>query len=258
MSASRTTIMKPPHRATNPLLLVPGFCFCARLLLATGFIAVTGILQFVRAAPPPFEWANLAGTVNDDYGRAMAADAAGNSYFTGSIDGTATFGSTKITSSGGSNRPDIFVALIENGDTVWVKRAGTVGGNASGDFGAGIGLDASGNIYLGGTLGVNDPGSLAVFDSITPSMYGRRDIFVAKMAGTAPANGPAISFSLAGTTLNVTWPLANADFNIESSASLGSGFGPATEPRVTNSAPQTISVTILPLGTQKFYRLARP
>ena len=36
------------------------------------------------------------------------------------------------------------------------------------------------------------------------------------------------------------------------------GFGPATEPRVTNAIAQTITLTILPSGTQKFYPLARP
>lgn len=89
-------------------------------------------------------------------------------------------------------------------------------------------------------------------------MYGRRDIFVAKIGGSAPPNGPTMSFTLAGTNLSVTWPLANADFNLECSASLGGWFGPATEPRVTNTVAQTITVTILPSGTQEFYRLARP
>lgn len=56
----------------------------------------------------PFAWVRVVGTPNKDYGRGFAADANGNCYITGSFDGTATFGSTNISSSGGSNRPDIF------------------------------------------------------------------------------------------------------------------------------------------------------
>ncbi len=145
-----------------------------------------------------------AGTGADE-GLGATIDANGNLLITGVARSDTRFKNLDFPDATGS----IFVALIENGDTVWVKRAGTVGGTASGDFGVGIGLDASGNIYLGGTLGVNDPGSVAVFDSMTPSMYGRRDIFVTKLGGTATPIGPTMSLSLTGTILSVTWPLAN-------------------------------------------------
>jgi hypothetical protein len=150
-----------------------------------------------------------AGTGADE-GIGAMIDGDGNLLITGATRTGTKFKNLDFPDGTGS----IFVALIENGDTVWVKRAGTVGGSASGDFGAGIGLDASGNIYVGGTLGRNDPASLAVFDSITPSLYGQRDSFVAKIGGNAPPNVPTMSFSLSGT--------------------------------------------ILPTGTQKFYRLAHP
>jgi hypothetical protein len=146
--------MKPSsYRTTNLLLLRAAFCFCARLLLVIGFIAITGVLQSLQAASPPFEWANVAGTVNDDYGRAMAVDAAGNTYVTGSIDGMATFGSTNfgstnITSSGGSNRPDIFVSKYNaGGQLLWVREIGGTGT----DLAFGIAVDSSSNVIVTGS-----------------------------------------------------------------------------------------------------------
>jgi hypothetical protein len=50
--------------------------------------------------PPPFAWARVVGAAGHDYGRAIVVDTNGNSYITGSFDGTATFGHTNITSSG--------------------------------------------------------------------------------------------------------------------------------------------------------------
>src|ERR1043165_6236923 len=78
--------------------------------------------------PPSFAWARVSGTVNSDSGRGFAVDTNGNSYVTGSFDGTATFGNTNITSSGGANRPDIYVAKYDSsGRVVWVRRAGGTG-----------------------------------------------------------------------------------------------------------------------------------
>lgn len=59
-----------------------------------------------------WQWAAAAGGVDGaygDYGRGIAVDSSGNCYVTGNFYGTATFGSTSLTSSGGS---DIFVAKL--------------------------------------------------------------------------------------------------------------------------------------------------
>ena len=58
-----------------------------------------------------WQWAVQAGGLNTEISRGIAINNAGNSYVTGFFDGTATFGSYTITSSGSS---DIFVAKVNN------------------------------------------------------------------------------------------------------------------------------------------------
>jgi hypothetical protein len=92
-----------------------------------------------------WQWAKSAGGSSDDRGRGVAVDTSGNTYITGYFHGTATFGSTTLTSQGPP--PDVFVAkLSTNGAWQWAKSAG--GPNY--DIGADVAVDASGNTYITG------------------------------------------------------------------------------------------------------------
>jgi hypothetical protein len=69
-----------------------------------------------------FSWAKSAGGSGGDYGQSIAVDADGNSYVSGYFEGTAIFGGTTLTSSGGT---DIFIAKMNAvGNWQWVKQAG--------------------------------------------------------------------------------------------------------------------------------------
>ncbi|MCB5253413.1 MAG: SBBP repeat-containing protein [Candidatus Cloacimonadaceae bacterium] len=115
-------------------------------------------------------WANQAGGISYDYGQSIATDSNGNSYVTGSFEGTAVFGSTTLASSGQS---DIFVAKMDsNGNWLWAKKAG----GSSYDYGYGIAVDSSGNSYVTGNFSDS-----AVFGSTTLTSSGDYDIFVAKI-----------------------------------------------------------------------------
>ncbi|RSK50362.1 SBBP repeat-containing protein [Hymenobacter rigui] len=73
-----------------------------------------------------------------------ATDAAGNTFVTGSFQGTLTLGATTLTSTGDY---DAFVAkLLPDGSYAWAVQAGGRGA----DFGTGIALDASGNVHVAG------------------------------------------------------------------------------------------------------------
>jgi hypothetical protein len=62
----------------------------------------------------------------------------------GYFDDTATFGGTNLTSRGGS---DIFVAKYDSAGTLaWVKQEG----GANNDYGDGIAVNGTGNIYVTG------------------------------------------------------------------------------------------------------------
>jgi len=88
------------------------------------------------------QWVKKIGGSGDNRGRAIAVDAAGNSYFSGSFSGTANFSGQNQTSSGGN---DIFIAKYNtSGSRVWVRKAG---GNKD-DRGRDITLDGAGNLYL--------------------------------------------------------------------------------------------------------------
>jgi len=115
-------------------------------------------------------WAKQAGGTGHDYGLSIAVDANGNSYVTGYFDGSATFGTTTLISSG---EDDIFVAKIDpNGNWLWAKKAG----GTSWDYGCGIAVDANGNSYITGYFDDS-----VTFGTTTLISSGDYDIFVAKL-----------------------------------------------------------------------------
>ncbi len=131
-------------------------------------------------------WAKSVRGASHDDGSDIAVDALGNSYVTGSFDGSATFDATTLTSAGGF---DIFVAKYDaNGTVVWAKAAG----GTNHEPGNGIAVDASGNSYITGHFFA---GSIT-FGAITLTSAGSSDIFVAKY----DASGTVVWAKAAGGT----------------------------------------------------------
>jgi hypothetical protein len=115
-------------------------------------------------------WAKKAGGTSWDHGYGIAVDAKGNSYVTGYFYGSATFGTTTLTSSGSY---DIFVAKMDsNGNWLWVKQAG----GTNEDGGISIAINANGNSYITGVFEES-----ATFGTTTLTSSGSQDIFVAKL-----------------------------------------------------------------------------
>ena len=117
-----------------------------------------------------FQWVKTYGSTSSDYGYGIAVDSSGNSYTTGTFEGTVDFGGGDVTSAGGS---DIFVLKLNSSGTFqWVK---TFGGPAA-DYGYGIAVDSSGNSYITGFFrGTVDFGGGDVTSA------GSNDIFVLKL-----------------------------------------------------------------------------
>jgi hypothetical protein len=114
-------------------------------------------------------WAKQAGSTGSDAGSGIVTDRNGNCYITGNFSGTATFGTTTLTSSGGA---DIFTAKYDAaGNVLWVKQAGGV----NGDGGNQIATDGSGNSYVTGAFS-----DTAAFGSINLFSNGGADVFIAK------------------------------------------------------------------------------
>ena len=117
-------------------------------------------------------WAKNAGGTYNDYGYSIAVDASGNSYITGCFCGSATFGSTTLTSNGDY---DIFIAKLDNcGNWLWANNAG----GTSDDRGTSTAVDASRNSYVTGYFYDS-----ATFGSTTLTSNGGYDtnIFVTKV-----------------------------------------------------------------------------
>jgi len=168
-------------------------------------------------------WAHKAGGTSPDYGYGIATDSSGNSYVTGYFEGTASFGTITLTSSG---YIDIFIAKLDSsGNWLWVKKAG--GTNYDGGYG--IAIDSSGNSYVTGYF----QGS-ASFGTITlTSNSNSRDIFVAKLdssgnwlwakqaGGTSPDYSYGIAIDSSGNSYVTGYFWGTASFGTTTLTSSG-------------------------------------
>jgi hypothetical protein len=150
-------------------------------ILILGFAAVS--LQ----AQPGCAWAKKAGGTQEDWGKSVATDNAGNVYYLGNFySQSITVGTTVL-----QNQPytysnygaEMFLAKYDScGNFKWAKRAG---GNAE-THGEGLAVDASGNVYVSGYSNC-DTTTFGTIKMINRTYY---DAFVVKY----DANGNAIWF----------------------------------------------------------------
>jgi hypothetical protein len=132
------------------------------------------------SAAGSFVWAISFGGTGDDRGHSILTDVSGNIYVTGYFKGTADFdtgpGTANLTSVGGTG--DVFILKLDmSGNYTWAKGFGT----AQSDYGNGIALDNSGNIYTTGSFsgaGDFDPGPDS---TVLSCATGYNDIFISKL-----------------------------------------------------------------------------
>ncbi|AWV99546.1 SBBP repeat-containing protein [Arcticibacterium luteifluviistationis] len=137
----------------------------------TSIISAGGFDMFIAKynANGSLQWVKSAGGASADLGQSIKVDDSGNIYVVGYYAGTATFGSTSISSAGSY---DIFVAkYTPNGTLNWVQSAG----GASNDYGKSVAVDGSGNVYITGYYA-----GTATFGSTSFRSAGGTDVFVAK------------------------------------------------------------------------------
>lgn len=92
-------------------------------------------------------WAISAGGVNADIGNGIAVDGSGNAAIAGEFKGSATFGTTTLSSQSGST--DVFVMHVSSTGTVnWVQQ----GAGANTDRGIDVAFDVGGNVYATGSF----------------------------------------------------------------------------------------------------------
>jgi hypothetical protein len=114
------------------------------------------------------QWVHRDGGTLLDRGIAIASSGSAI-YYTGWFNGTASFGTTNLISSGND---EIFIAKLDtSGNHQWAKKAGGSGY----DQGYGICTDAAGNVYSTGAFD-----SVATFGTTVLTSNGSWDVFVAK------------------------------------------------------------------------------
>jgi hypothetical protein len=116
-------------------------------------------------------WATRAGGSGSDVGSGVSALPDGSSIVTGNFSGTATFGSTTLISSAGSN--DVFTAKMNaDGTWAWATKAGGTGT----DNGQSVSALPDGSSIVTGYFR-----DTATFGSTTLTSAGSQDVFTAKM-----------------------------------------------------------------------------
>lgn len=137
------------------------------ILLKNLFLSLAACLVLTGSIRAQY-WMQKGGGVTVDEAYDIALDSSGNTYSTGYFTGSASFGSSTLNASGGT---DIFVAKTDDqGDFQWAVKAGGSGA----DRGLSIHADDAGNCYVTGYFN----GS-ATFDTVTLVSDGLQDIFIA-------------------------------------------------------------------------------
>jgi len=177
----------------------------------------------LNATGSALTYSTYLGGVGDDLGNAIAIDASGNAYVTGSTlsaDFPTTTGAFQ-TKYGGSG--DAFVAVLNPSGAALVYSS-YLGGSGS-DFGQGLAVDSSGNAYITGST---DSADFPTAKPLQSANGGASDAFVAKvnssgstlvystyLGGSAADTGQAIAVDgsgdayVAGATASANFPVAS-------------------------------------------------
>ena len=187
-------------------------------------------------------WERNGGGAQYDVGYGVAVDSLGNICVTGNFSGTATFGSTNVTSRGNS---DIFVAKYDlMGNFLWVQSAG--GTNA--DSGWAAAVDPAGNVYIKGNYA-----DACDFGASSLGTNGSYAFFAARLDTT----GPPLSALRTQTSFQLFWSVLADNFSLESTDSL-SGNSAWTSGGTNVVQTETTKTLTLPTSSdQKFFRLKR-
>ncbi|MHC4800384.1 MAG: SdrD B-like domain-containing protein, partial [Planctomycetota bacterium] len=137
-------------------------------------------------------WLNAGGSNGYDYVSVPILDAEGNTYITGTFDGSmAVFGETILENYGGY---DIYVAGYDSsGHLIRIDS----GGSNNDDTIVSSGLDEAGNLYVAGTF----TGPFATLNNITVDGFGSYDIFLAKYSPHVTV--PRINYEAASSNESV-------------------------------------------------------
>ena len=146
------------------------------MLPAKWVLCCTVLSLGLCAAQGTIGWAVKAGGSSLDYGYAVASDGLGGYCVTGNFQGTATFGSTTLTSSYSTSQGHVFAAhMTSAGVYDWAVQA-----TGSSSTGKGIAPDGLGGCVVAGDFHVGT----ATFGTTALTSSGSNDVFVMHVTST--------------------------------------------------------------------------
>jgi hypothetical protein len=191
-------------------------------------------------------WVRRAGGNNSIYGDSglgLAADDSGNVFAAGYFSGTSNFGPTNVLTAGFD---DIFCTKYDaGGNVLWVR---TVGG-LNLDLSYAVAADPFGNVFIAGSFA----SSAIVFDGLTLTDAGGRDIFVAKLGF---ASVPSLSITFSNGQYILSWPATATGITLESTPWLSApSWLPSADQGSIIGTNRVVFFS--PSEPQRFYRLHR-
>jgi hypothetical protein len=163
----------------------PGFPTANPLQASPGGTADNAFVTELNPTGSALVYSTYLGGSGNDAGLGIAVDSSGNAYVTGMASSTdfPTANPLQATLAGGQNA---FVAELNTQGSALVYST-YLGGNSK-DWGQGVAVDSSGNVYIaGGAISTDFP----VISPLQVTSGGNGDAFIAKIA---PANSPGIAF----------------------------------------------------------------
>jgi hypothetical protein len=157
-----------------------------------------------------------------DIGNGVAVDASGDAFVVGSTTSTSsnfptadTSGFLRPTNSGGS---DVFVTAF-NADASAVLYSAYLGGSGN-DFGYGIAVDSSTNVYVAGQT--SSLTNFVTASAFQKNLNGANDAFLAKISVQSPAPPALAIFSSGNTNVILSWSALDPTFQLQSNTNLAS------------------------------------
>jgi len=146
-------------------------------------------------------WAKTAGGTGNEYPSSIYSDASGNTCVTGQYNATFIYGTSTLTCAGNK---DLFLSKYDAlGNLIWVRNYGGTGD----DTGVGVGIDGSGNVFVGGyfnntiVVGTNTLTSAGSYDVLFMKFDVAGSVLFAKKEGGSGVDyANALSIDASGNT----------------------------------------------------------
>lgn len=152
----------------------------------------------------------LQSSWGDSRANAIAVDIEGNPYLTGAFTGQVDFdpGPVAMWHTAGPFRggADVFILKFNAvGDYVWLKTMGNV---SSSELGSALTIDASGNIYVAGSIAGSSANSFVMKLNV-----GGVEVWMRTISGVSPSGSPSIALDKSGNAYISGFFLAPTDFD---------------------------------------------